>query len=109
MLDDLKDRVLDDPMSFWPVAHWRPERHEDITPDLCFKVAAVQSPLAFAVLALASLASGHEAFARFGAFFAVLAVAIFITFYVILRVALAGMWNRRARALRGGGLEATRD
>jgi len=100
MLKDLKERALDDHKNFWPVAHWRPEQHEEITPDLCLKVAAVQAVIAFAILAFASLASGHEAFARFGASFAVMAVAMFITFYGLMRVGLARLWNRRAAEMR---------
>jgi hypothetical protein len=100
MLNHLKEHALDDHKNFWPVAHWRPEQHEDITPDLCLKVAAVQSVIAFAMLAFAALASGHEAFARFGASFAIVAVAMFVTFYGLLRVALARIWNRRAAELR---------
>lgn len=101
MLDELKDRALDDRKNFWPVAHWQPEREEDISPDLCLKVVSVQSPIAFAFLAFASLASGHEAFARFGSYFAVVAVALFSTFYALMRLGLARAWNRRAAALRG--------
>jgi hypothetical protein len=100
MLNDLKERALDDRKNFWPVAHWQPERHDDITPDLCLKVASVQSVIAFGILAIASLASGHEAFARFGASFAVVAVAMFVTFYGLMRVGLAPLWNRRAAELK---------
>ncbi len=100
MLNHLKEHALDDHKNFWPVAHWRPEQHEDITPDLCLKVASVQSVIAFAMLAFAALASGHEAFARFGASFAIVAIAMFVTFYGLLRVALGRLWNRRAAELR---------
>lgn len=100
MLNHLKDHALDDRKNFWPVAHWRPEQHEDITPDLCLKVASVQSAIAFAILAFASLAGGHEAFARFGSAFALVAMTMFITFYGLMRVALAKLWNRRAAELR---------
>ena len=100
MLKHLKDHALDDHKNFWPVAHWRPEQHEDITPDLCLKVASVQAVIAFAILAFASLASGREAFARFGSSFALVAMTMFITFYGLMRQGLARLWNRRAATLR---------
>jgi hypothetical protein len=100
MMNRLKEHALDDHKNFWPVAHWRPEQHEDITPDLCSKVASVQAVIAFALLAFASLASGPEAFARFGASFAVIAVTMFIVFYGLMRAGLARLWNRRAAELR---------
>jgi hypothetical protein len=101
MLDDLKNHALDDHKNFWPVAHWRPEQDEHITSDLCLKVTAVQSVIAFGILAFASLVSGHEAFARFGASFALVAVGMFVTFYGLMRLGLAPLWNRRAAALNG--------
>jgi hypothetical protein len=101
MLDQLKDHALDDHKNFWPVAHWRPERDEDISSDLCLKVVSVQSVIAFAFLAFASAASGAEALARFGSYFAVVALAVFATFYALMRLGLARAWNRRAASLRG--------
>jgi hypothetical protein len=100
MLKHLKDHALDDQKNFWPVAHWRPEQHEDITPDLCLKVASVQGVIAFAILAFASLASGRDAFARFGSLFALALMTMFVTFYGLMRLGLAKLWNRRAAELR---------
>jgi hypothetical protein len=102
MLDDFKNHALDDRKNFWPVAHWQPEREADITSDLCLKVASVQSVIAFGILAAASLVSGHEAFARFGASYAIVAVAMFVMFYGLMRLGLATLWNRRAARLRSG-------
>ena len=102
MLDDFKNHALDDRKNFWPVSHLQPEKGEDISPDLCLKVSSVQSVIAFGILAAASLASGHVAFARFGASFAIVAMAMFITFYGLMRLGLATLWNRRAARLRNG-------
>lgn len=96
------DHLLDDHKNLWPVAHWKPEPHEDFSSDLCLKITSVQSVIAYAFLAIAAAVSGDEAFSRFGSYWAVVAVLLFAACYGLMRLGLARMWNRRAARLKAG-------
>jgi hypothetical protein len=93
--------MLDDEKNFWPFTHWRPGRHEDMTPDLCLKMSVVHTGLGGIVAIAIMLFESRDAQMRFVKLMPAFFLVSFGLTYVLVRFVFARAWNRRARALRG--------
>lgn len=101
MFDDLTSHAIDDNTAWWPLLRLRPPREENISSDLCLKMAAVQVVLVTAAVSLLTLMESSAARMRFVTSLPMFAVVLFATLYALMRFGMARAWNRRASRLRG--------